>query len=106
MRIKSQHLKSICVITLTGLPALCLSAGAPELAELSLDEIAQELSNPVTALASIGWNPSISVPAGLSSDGLPIGLLINTRRHRDDVALRLARISEQANPWPLRAPGY
>jgi aspartyl-tRNA(Asn)/glutamyl-tRNA(Gln) amidotransferase subunit A len=61
---------------------------------------------PFTALASIGWNPSISVPAGLSSDGLPIGLLINTRRHRDDVALRLARISEQANPWPLRAPAY
>ncbi len=61
---------------------------------------------PFTALASIGWNPSISVPAGMSSDGLPIGLLINVRRHRDDVALRLARISEQINPWPLTAPGY
>lgn len=61
---------------------------------------------PFTALGSIGWNPSISVPAGISSDGLPIGLLINVRRHRDDIALRLARISELANPWPLRAPGY
>jgi len=61
---------------------------------------------PFTALSSIGWNPSISVPAGLSSDGLPIGLLINVKRHRDDIALRLARISEQANPWPLRAPAY
>ena len=59
---------------------------------------------PFTALASIAWNPSISVPAGLSSDGLPIGLLINVRRHRDDVALRLARISEQANPWPRFPP--
>lgn len=61
---------------------------------------------PFTALASIAWNPSASVPAGLSSGGLPIGLLINVRRHRDDIALRLARISELANPWPLRAPGY
>jgi aspartyl-tRNA(Asn)/glutamyl-tRNA(Gln) amidotransferase subunit A len=61
---------------------------------------------PFTALGSIAWNPSISVPAGLSSDGLPIGLLINVKRHRDDIALRLARISEQANPWPLQAPGY
>jgi len=61
---------------------------------------------PFTALSSIAWNPSISVPAGLSSDGLPIGLLINVRRHRDDIALRLARISELTNPWPLRAPGY
>lgn len=59
---------------------------------------------PFTALASIAWNPSISVPAGVSSDGLPIGLLINVRRHRDDLALRLARIWEQTNPWPLTAP--
>jgi aspartyl-tRNA(Asn)/glutamyl-tRNA(Gln) amidotransferase subunit A len=55
---------------------------------------------PFTALGSIAWNPSISVPAGLSSDGLPIGLLITVRRHRDDIALRLARISELTNPWP------
>jgi len=61
---------------------------------------------PFTALASIAWNPSISVPAGLSSDGLPIGIMINVRRHRDDIALRLARLSEQANPWPIRAPGF
>jgi aspartyl-tRNA(Asn)/glutamyl-tRNA(Gln) amidotransferase subunit A len=32
--------------------------------------------------------------------------MITTRRHRDDVALRLARILEQARPWPLHAPGY
>jgi aspartyl-tRNA(Asn)/glutamyl-tRNA(Gln) amidotransferase subunit A len=61
---------------------------------------------PFTALASIAWNPSISVPAGISSDGLPIGLLINVRRHRDDIALRLARISEQTNPWPLYPPSW
>ena len=60
---------------------------------------------PFTVLSSIAWNPSISVPAGLSSDGLPIGLLINVRRHRDDIALRLARIWEQYSPWPLTAPG-
>lgn len=61
---------------------------------------------PFTALASIGWNPSVSVPAGLSSDRLPVGLLINVRRHRDDIALRLARILEQARPWPLQAPMF
>jgi aspartyl-tRNA(Asn)/glutamyl-tRNA(Gln) amidotransferase subunit A len=56
--------------------------------------------------ANIGWNPSISVPAGLTSDGLPVGLLITVRRHRDDLALRLARILEAASPWPLVAPGW
>ena len=47
MRIVSGHLKNVCVIALLGLPVLCLSD------ELSLDEIAKELSNPVTALATI-----------------------------------------------------
>jgi len=84
----------------------------PYVAEGPLPEIiagkdaSETNGEPFTALASIGWNPSISVPAGLSSDGLPIGLLINVRRHRDDIALRLARISEQVNPWPLRPPGW
>jgi aspartyl-tRNA(Asn)/glutamyl-tRNA(Gln) amidotransferase subunit A len=51
-------------------------------------------------LANIGWNPSISVPAGVARDGLPIGLLITVRRHRDDIALRLAA------PWPLHPEGW
>ena len=63
-------------------------------------------AEPYTAVGSICWNPSISVPAGLSKNGLPIGLLINARRHCDDVALRLARIWEEMAPWPLHAPGY
>jgi aspartyl-tRNA(Asn)/glutamyl-tRNA(Gln) amidotransferase subunit A len=57
-------------------------------------------------LANIGWNPSISVPAGLTAEGLPVGLLITVPRHRDDMALRLARILEIAAPWPLHPPGW
>lgn len=45
------------------------------------------------------WNPAISIPAGMTSDGLPVGLQITCRRHRDDVALRLARIFELVQPW-------
>jgi aspartyl-tRNA(Asn)/glutamyl-tRNA(Gln) amidotransferase subunit A len=56
--------------------------------------------------ANIGWNPSISVPAGVTSEGLPVGLLITVRRHRDDIALRLARLLEVAAPWPRVAPGW
>jgi Asp-tRNA(Asn)/Glu-tRNA(Gln) amidotransferase A subunit family amidase len=90
-------------------PTACCVPYAAEgpLPEVIAGQDASETNGePFTALASIGWNPSISIPAGMSSDGLPIGLLINVRRHRDDIALRLARISEQVNPWPLRAPGY
>ncbi len=48
---------------------------------------------------NICWNPSISVPAGLTSTGLPVGLQITVRRHHDHVALRLARLWELAQPW-------
>jgi Asp-tRNA(Asn)/Glu-tRNA(Gln) amidotransferase A subunit family amidase len=54
---------------------------------------------PFGVLANVCWNPSISVPAGLTSDGLPVGLQITARRHRDDIVLRLARIWEQTQPW-------
>ena len=33
----------------------------------------------------------------------PVGLQITVPRHRDDLALRLARIFEQSNPWPRHA---
>jgi aspartyl-tRNA(Asn)/glutamyl-tRNA(Gln) amidotransferase subunit A len=61
---------------------------------------------PFCMLANLCWNPAISVPAGLSSEGLPLGLQIITRRHTDELPLRLARIWEQASSWPRFAPDY
>ena len=54
---------------------------------------------PFGMLANACWNPSISIPAGFTADGLPVGLQITARRHRDDILLRLARIYEQTYPW-------
>jgi aspartyl-tRNA(Asn)/glutamyl-tRNA(Gln) amidotransferase subunit A len=61
---------------------------------------------PFTMLANLCWNPAVSVPAGLTADGLPVGLQIVGRRHADDVVLRLARLYEQARPWNRLAPSY
>ncbi|HSP29936.1 MAG TPA: amidase family protein [Ilumatobacteraceae bacterium] len=58
----------------------------------------------LTMLANVANLPAITVPAGLTADGLPVGLQITTARHREDQCLRLARIFEQAAPWPLHAP--
>lgn len=60
---------------------------------------------PLTMIANLCWNPAVSVPAGVTADGLPVGLQIVARRHRDDVVLRLARLFEQARPWLRIAPG-
>ena len=61
---------------------------------------------PFTMLANLCWNPAVSVPAGVTAGGLPVGLQVVGRRHADDVVLRLARLYEQARPWPRLAPSY
>lgn len=69
-------------------------------------DVSPAMAVPFTMLANLCWNPATSVPAGLTAEGLPVGLQIMVRRHRDDVALRLARIFEQIRPWPRHAPGW
>jgi Asp-tRNA(Asn)/Glu-tRNA(Gln) amidotransferase A subunit family amidase len=58
----------------------------------------------LTMFANVANLPAITAPASLTADGLPVGLMITTARHREDQCLRLARIFEQAAPWPLHAP--
>jgi Asp-tRNA(Asn)/Glu-tRNA(Gln) amidotransferase A subunit family amidase len=51
-------------------------------------------------------HPAISVPAGVSADGVPFGLQITAPRFRDDMALSVAEAWERSHAWPLTAPGY
>jgi aspartyl-tRNA(Asn)/glutamyl-tRNA(Gln) amidotransferase subunit A len=59
----------------------------------------------LTIPANLSGYPAISIPAGLSSNGLPIGLQAYARRHEDALLLALAQTMERAQPWPLVAPG-
>jgi aspartyl-tRNA(Asn)/glutamyl-tRNA(Gln) amidotransferase subunit A len=43
---------------------------------------------PITRLANLVGLPAVSVPIGLTSAGLPIGIQITTRRYEDALALR------------------
>lgn len=83
------------------LPAYNAEGPLPE--TINGQDASQTHGEPFTMIANVGWNPSISIPAGMTGDGLPVGLLITVRRHRDDIALRLARLLEQAAPWPAIA---
>jgi Asp-tRNA(Asn)/Glu-tRNA(Gln) amidotransferase A subunit family amidase len=55
---------------------------------------------------NVTGHPAISVPAGVSPQGVPFGLEITAPRFRDDMALTVAEAWERTNPWPLAAPGY
>lgn len=48
--------------------------------------------------------PAVSVPAGLSPRGLPVGMQVVGRRHEDALLLDVASRWEQLRPWPLVAP--
>ncbi|MEX2159375.1 MAG: amidase [Dehalococcoidia bacterium] len=58
----------------------------------------------LTIPGSISGYPAISIPAGFSKSGLPVGLQAYARRHEDALLLDLALAMEKARPWPLVAP--
>ncbi|EME66305.1 amidase [Rhodococcus ruber BKS 20-38] len=48
--------------------------------------------------------PAVTVPAGFTSDGRPVGLQIAGRLHADAAVLRAAANFERARPWSHRVP--
>lgn len=48
--------------------------------------------------------PAITVPAGFTPDGLPVGLQIASRQYNDYGVLRAAAAFELARPWAARRP--
>jgi len=88
----------------TAVPAF--KAESPRDVRIGGEELDPAMTVPFTMLANLCWNPAISIPAGQTRAGLPVGLQVTVPRHRDELALRLGRIAEQINPWPLTAPGW
>jgi len=85
----------------TAIPAFAAEGPMPR--EINGRRVHAGMSVPFAMLANIWGSPAISVPAGTTAAGLPVGLHLMADRHREDVCLRLARVLEQARPWPLRA---
>ena len=60
--------------------------------------------SPYTPLANVAGLPAMSVPLGMSNDGLPIGMQFMAGYAKDGVLLRLAGQLERAAPWGQRRP--
>ena len=59
---------------------------------------------PFTVPFNLTGQPAATLPCGLSSDGLPIGLQIVGRWGEETTVLRASAAFEQARPWAKRLP--
>lgn len=98
--------EQVDVLMVPSTAVAAFAAEGPSPAVIDGQEVNPAMSVPFSMLANLCGNPAISVPAGLDSHGRPVGLQIIGRRFCDEVPLRLARLLEQAQPWPRTAPGW
>jgi len=87
-------------------PTVCLPAfplgivGPSEVAGHSVTHLGWTLCYPF----NYSGQPAISVPAGWTASGLPVGLQIVGRRLEDALVLRAAAAFEKLRPWAARRP--
>ncbi|MEE9262869.1 MAG: Asp-tRNA(Asn)/Glu-tRNA(Gln) amidotransferase subunit GatA [Vicinamibacteria bacterium] len=75
-----------------------------ELGEKLEDPLQMYLSDVFTITANLVGIPGISVPAGFSGDGLPIGLQLLGKHFAETTVLRLAYAFEQATDFAQKRP--
>jgi aspartyl-tRNA(Asn)/glutamyl-tRNA(Gln) amidotransferase subunit A len=74
------------------------------LGELADDPLAMYLEDLYTLSANLAGLPAISIPAGFSSGGLPIGMQLLGPPLEEERLLRAARMFERATDWHTRRP--
>ena len=94
----------VLITPTTAVPAFAADGPPPDVIDGEQARPLGASATPFTMLANLCWNPAVSVPAGVTVDGLPVGLQVMAARHRDELPLRLAAIWEQTRPWPRHAP--
>ncbi len=57
-----------------------------------------------TAIGNILDLCGLSVPCGLTAEGLPIGLMLYARPFQEDKVLRIGHAYQQATEWHLQRP--
>ena len=63
-------------------------------------------AEPLSMFVNVLGAPAVSLPAGLTREGLPVGLQLVARRCEDASLLQLARTLEQVCPWAQLVPSF
>lgn len=74
--------------------------------EIGAAEPGTESSSFNTGVQNLTGHPALTVPAGLSPNGVPFGLQITGPCYADDLVLAAGCAWERAHPGPRTAPGF
>ena len=88
-----------CILTPTA-PSAAFAIG-----EMSSDPIEMYLNDVFTVPANLAGVPAVSVPAGVSGDGLPLGLQVTGRAFDEQTVLRVAEVLERTAQF-RHLPGF
>ena len=110
--VKAQQVRTLIARDFTDAFESCdviLTPTTPEpafaMGEKSDDPIAMYLNDALTVPSSLAGLPAISVPAGLTADGLPLGLQLIARPFDEPTLFSAARAIEDAAGFDTAAPG-
>ncbi|HVF07589.1 MAG TPA: amidase [Actinomycetota bacterium] len=87
-------------------PTMCIEGFYADGRAPGSDDVGSPSSAYNTQATNITGHPSLSVPAGVSPNGVPFGLQIIGQRFADDLVLAVGAAWEAARPWPRVAPGF
>ena len=74
------------------------------LGEKTADPLQMYLADIFTVSANLAGVPAMSLPCGLSSEGLPVGCQLTARMWDEATLLRAGAALQQATDWHLRTP--
>lgn len=81
-----------------------MPTAAYKLGEKTSDPLSMYLSDIYTISANLAGIPGISLPCGLTSSGLPVGLQLQAAPFEEEKLLRIARMYERETDWHTRRP--
>jgi aspartyl-tRNA(Asn)/glutamyl-tRNA(Gln) amidotransferase subunit A len=80
-------------------------SGAFAIGEKADDPIAMYLNDVFTVTVNLAGLPGISVPAGMTADGLPLGLQLIGRAFDEEMLFRVAGVVERAANFTAKPAG-